>query len=263
MGFNKEAVKSGGDKSAVTPGSQRALILEKIHALIDRADPDSWRHGGDRLRPDTHLLKPQKTWEEVFTQDIEKGTLVFRCSIAVTCEFLGRGFKPVPVSDPQYTVELRARGWHHSELTDPNRRSQLSDRTCHILAEGDIAVELFQHVEETFASFHCARQAEFDKQANVLASLLPSRLEEETVNSWDRNEVSPDEVHYTSLIDDCTVDVHRTIVDGREVYGITVSQRNLTSEIADLELVREVFTAVEELGQTSRLMTLSKALELL
>ena len=92
---------------------------------------------------------------------------------------------------------------------------------------------------------------------------MPERLKEETVDSWQRDEEIEGETHFRSMLDDHKVDVYRIVEDGREVLGITVEKDKMRSKISDLDLVREVYTAVEELGQTSRLMTLSKALELL
>lgn len=252
----KRKLQEGGN-------DQRELILAKIHTLIDRADPDTWRRGGEKLHSDMHFEKPRKTWEEVYTQQIDQGTLVFRKSTPVTAQFLGKGFNLIPAADPQITVELRAPGWHHSELTDPNRRSQLSDRTCHVLAEGAIAQELLDHVEQTYEAFHNARQKEFDKEALALITMLPARLEEETVDTWDRTEDIPGEVHYTAVVDDCTVDVSRKHLGERQMFALLVSRRNMSSSIKDIELIKTVYECVEELGQTSRLLTLSKALEYL
>ena len=70
-----------------------------------------------------------------------------RKSLPVKSDFAGRGFVLIPISTPNYTTEIRGKGWHHSELTDPFKRSRLADRTCNVLADGEIAAKLYVQLE--------------------------------------------------------------------------------------------------------------------
>jgi len=170
-------------------------------------------------------------------------------------------FMFVPLGAANFTVELRATGWHHSELTDPYKRSRLSDRSCSVLAEGKIAQKLYQYVDERYHEYYHNKQLEFDQEASDYVRQLPGMLKEETVNKWEREEDTPGEVHFRSSVNGMQIDVCRTFIDEREQYSLKISKRGLESQIQDLALIKAVYQSVEDLGQTSRLMTLTKALE--
>lgn len=241
--------------------SQQELLMEKIEHLLDRTDPDQWRKGGRPLDPNDRFKKPQFTWEEVYTLPIPSGVLAARKSLPVKSDFLGRGFMLIPVAPPEFTIELRPHGWHHSELTDPYKRTRLSDRSCRVLCEGEIAEKIYFRVEAAFNSFHNAQQVAFDKEAYDFVSKLPPKLREETTSLWERTEETPGDVHFLSEIDGLQIDVARNHVNERENYELTVSKLRLESKIKDRALIKELFEAVEQLGTTSRLHTLSQALE--
>lgn len=167
----------------------------------------------------------------------------------------------VPMAKPNYTVEVRASGWHHSELTDPYKRSRISDRRCDVLAEGKIAHELYNLVESDYNAFHNAQQSEFDRIAHDFIAALPNRLRDETVNRWDRSEDAPGEIHFRATIDGFRIELTRVFVGERETMELSVVKNRVKSCIADRSLVRELFESIEQVGTTSRLMTLTRALE--
>ncbi|MCB0337292.1 MAG: hypothetical protein KDD62_13335, partial [Bdellovibrionales bacterium] len=241
--------------------SQRELLLEKIRLILDKTDPERWKQGGEELKDEDRFKKPRQAWELVFTLDIPAGTLVLRNSTPVKSDFAGKGFHLVPISAPIYTVEIRAQGWHHSELTDPYKRSRIADRRCTVLAEGQIAAELYQQIADSYKAHYEKKQAAFDTEAYAYVAKLPHRLREETLCSWERLDQDNGDTHYTASIEGMHFDVSRTYVNGREVYGVKVSKRDVSSNLKDIGLMKEVYHSVEELGQTSRLATLSKALE--
>lgn len=241
--------------------SQQELLMEKIEHLLDRTDPDQWRKGGEALNPNDRFKKPQFTWEEVYTLPIPSGVLAARKSLPVKSDFLGRGFMLIPVAPPEFTVELRPHGWHHSELTDPYKRTRLSDRSCRVLCEGEIAEKIYSRVETAYQSFHNAQQVAFDKEAYDFAAKLPGKLREETTSLWERVEETPGDVHFLSEMNGLAIDVARNYINERENFLLTISKLRLESRIKDRTLIKELFQAVEQLGTTSRLHTLSQALE--
>jgi hypothetical protein len=241
--------------------SQQDLLFDKIKALLKDTDPECWRKGGDPLSPSDRFEKPRYTWELVYTLAIPSGVLVARSSTPVRSDFQGRGFMLLPVGAPIFTIEMRAPGWHHSELTDPYKRSRFSDRRCSVLAEGSIAKSLYQHIEQVYESYHNAKQKDFDKEAYDYVCKLPAKLKEETSNKWERIEEVPGEVHFVAVLNGMKIDVNRKYVGERECYDLTVSKLRVASKIQDRVLAKELFHSAEELGLTSRLMSLTKALE--
>lgn len=241
--------------------SQQELLLEKINTILEKTDPESWKKGGYPVDPEERFEKPRKTWEELYTLDIPAGTLVLRCSTPVKSEFVGRGFGLVPIAPPNFTTEIRASGWHFTELTDPYKRSRLSDRSCTVLAEGQIAEELYLKVDDSYLNHFADIQDAFDNESYDFISRLPGRLKDETLSDWDRKEDTPGEVYYHGIVDDLEVEVGHLYIDGREQFSCTVTRDKTESEITDYGLIKELYIAIEEVGQTSRLATLSKALE--
>ncbi|NLF25091.1 MAG: hypothetical protein GX589_05465 [Deltaproteobacteria bacterium] len=241
--------------------SQQDLLFDKIKTLLRETDPDKWRKGGEVLNPEDRFEKPRYTWENVYTLPVSSGVLVARASTPVRSDFQGRGFMLIPVSAPIFTIEMRPTGWHYTELTDPYKRSRNSDRRCSVLAEGSIAKNLYQHIEGVYQSYHDSRQAEFDGEAYEFVSRLLARLREETSNKWERIEDIPGDVHFVAVFDELRVDVSRKYIEGRESYELLVSKFRIQSKIKDRTLAKELFHAAEEQGLTSRLMTLTKALE--
>ena len=241
--------------------SQRELLIDKIRLILERSDPELWRKGGGSLDEDQRFEKPRHTWEEVYCLDIPAGTLVLRCSTPVKSEFVGRGFGLKPIADPNYSTEIRAKGWQHAELTDPFKRSRIADRTCKVLADGWIARDLFQYLDNSYQTYFRNKQVEFDQQAYDYVLKLPKKLEGEVLDTWRRSEEIPGDVHFTCFMDGYELDVSKTYLEDREEYNLVVKTRRLETKINDRGLVKEIFTCVNELGQTSRLVTLTKALE--
>lgn len=241
--------------------SQQELLIEKIQHLLDRTNPEDWRKGGAPLDRNARFKKPQNTWEEIYTLPVPSGVLAMRKSTPVKSDFLGRGFMLAPLSAPEYTVELRPHGWHHSELTDPYKRTQLSDRSCRVLSEGDIAKAIYRQVEEAYMTFHDSQQASFNKEAYDFACRIPALLREETTSLWDRTEETAGEVHFSTEMNGMRLDLVHQFSGGRENFELTISKMRMQAKIDDRMLVKEIYQAVEQLGTTSRLYTLSQALE--
>jgi len=241
--------------------SQQELLLEKIEHLLAATDPDDWRKGGTPLNPNDRFKKPRYTWEEIYTLPIPAGVLAIRKSTPVKSDFLGRGFMLMPQGAPCFTVELRPHGWHHSELTDPYKRTQNSDTSFRVLCEGEIAVKIYRQIEKSYDEYHNAQQRDFDKEAYDFASRLPALLREETTSLWERIEETPGDVHFITEMNDMRIEVVHNFIAKRENYALSINKLRLRSNIDDRVLAKEVFEAVEQLGMTSRLHTLSQALE--
>lgn len=241
--------------------SQQELLLDKIRHILKKTNPELWKKGGYPLNMEERFEKPRQFWEELYSLDIPTGVLAIRSSTPVKSEFAGRGFQLKASDKPIYSTEIRASGWHHSELTDPYKRSQISDRTCTVLAEGEIAKDIYFYVEDSYDKHFHVKQQEFDKKAYEFVCSLPQRLKKETLSNWERVEDKVGEIHYVSSIDKLTVDVAKVYQEERELYTLHVKDKQLVTEIKNQGIAKDLFHAVEDLGQTSRLMTLTRALE--
>lgn len=241
--------------------SQQELLLDKIRHILHKTNPEYWKKGGAPLDEDERFEKPRQNWEEVYCLDIPTGVLVLRRSTPLRSQFAGRGFQLFYNDIPRYTTEIRAAGWHHTELTDPYKRSQNSDRTKTILAEGEIGKDIYYYVENVYNGHFGKLQSDFDKKTYELVCSLPLRLKKETLDNWERVEDDDGEIHYISVIDEFKVDVSIIRLDGRDKYKVKVSKKQLKTSIDNQGIAEELFKSVEELGQTSRLMTLTRSLE--
>ena len=167
----------------------------------------------------------------------------------------------IPAAPPQFTVELRPHGWHHSDLTDPYKRTQSADRSCRVLCEGDIAIKIYKQIEKAYNNFHDAQQSSFDKEVYDFACRLPALLREETTSLWERIEETAGDVRFVTEMKEMRIEVVHNFIGQRENYELNVTKLRLRSNIKDRALAKEIFEAVEQLGTTSRLHTLSQALE--
>lgn len=241
--------------------SQQELLLDKIQLMLDKTDPERWKKGGKPLDADERFEKALNAWHEVYTIDLQTGTLVVRKETPVKGDFLGRGFILVPIGRANFVVELRPSGWHHAELTDYNRRSRFPNRERTLLAEGDLGNTIYGQVQERYNAHFAKKQKEYDQDAYEFVSRLPGRLKEETLNVWDRIEDNPGEVRFVATIDERTIDVMRTQQNNLESYELLVIRHGVESKLPERGLAKDLFDSILELGETSRLMTLSKVLE--
>lgn len=241
--------------------SQQELLLQKIQRLLQDSDPDRWVKGGEPLQSEMRFEKPRQAWEEVYTYEISAGILVMRSSLPVRSEFQGRGFFLMPNGKPKFSVEVRASSWHHSELTDPYKRSRSADRRLDVLAEGTIAEELYNFIENQYRAFHSEQQEVFNAEVDKFVSKLPHRLKDETVNRWDRTEEISGEIHLTALIDGYSLDCCKTQIGTREKVELIVQKGRRKTTVTDRGLLEELLHSIDQVGQTAKLMTLTKALE--
>ncbi len=242
-------------------GSQQELLLKKVEDILHRTDVDSWKKGGEPLKHNQLFEKPRKTWEEVYTLNIPAGVLVMRASTPLRSEFVGRGFSHYPAANTNFTVELRAEGWKHTELTDPYARSRSADRSCTLLADGGIARKLYVSLEGIYKNFFSTKVSSFKKEAYLFIQKLINRLRDETIDNWERTEDTPGCVDLSCVVDGYQVTVSKGYYGGREEYALLVKKGSLSTKILDRALTVALYDAVNDLGQTSRLMTLTKALE--
>jgi hypothetical protein len=243
--------------------SQQELLLEKIEIMLDKADPEKWKKGGHPLSPNDRFERALSVWHEVFTVETSQGMLVVRRETPTRSDFLGRGFQLSATASPDYIVELRPTGWHHSELTDPNRRSRFPNREKTALVEGALAKQIYGQVQGRYDNHFSSKQKGFNETARNLIERLAPRLASETLDTWQRteDEGGPGEVKFTNTVDGLTVEVIKSIEAQREAFRAIVSDRTLKAVIDQHGLVKELFIAISELGQTSRLLTLTKMLE--
>ncbi len=254
---------SASDHSSQANSNKNDALVQRIKAILDRTSPASWVKSGESLNPSIRYDKPRQTWESVFSTKISAGVLVIRCSTPINSTFLGKGFQYQPAGRDNFFVELRGAGWNPTELTDPYKRQETSDRRCEVLATGPLAYQIFAYVKDTFEAYVKSQMTEFSKDAQeVVESVLAiMRKDPEQLGTWEVRRNNPNEIAYINFMGDFCIEGCRCYNGRQEVLFIRVERNGLVSVIEDLSTAHELLTMVIDQEQSTRLDVLSKVLE--
>jgi cell division protein FtsI/penicillin-binding protein 2 len=256
-------MSGSSNSSAKNLPNNNDTLLERIKSILDRTNPSAWEMGGEVLSPMMRFEKPRQSWELVFATKISAGTLVVRCSLPLKSIFLGKGFQYQPAGRESFYVEVRAKNWHHTEITDPYKRQETSDRRCETLATGQLALQIFMYVKETYEAFHKEQIAEFTQEAEGIVDKAISLMQNdpERLGFWD--EISTDSTAHCfyNELDNCRIEIHRVIERRQEKLFIKVQRDNLITTINDYSAARELLKLVVEYEQSNKLQALSQVLE--
>jgi hypothetical protein len=254
---------SGSNNSAGSPGNKNDALVQRIKAILDRTSPSSWVKGGEALNPNVRHDKPRQTWEIVFSTKISAGTLVVRCSIPLSCIFLGKGYQYQPAARESYYVELRGTGWNPAELTDPFKRHETSDRRCEVLASGPLASQIFAYVHHTYENFQQNEMATLKQEAIQIVEKVLGKLRQDpdALGPWEERRETPNEICFINFLDDFCIEACRAFNGRQEKIFIKVERNGLTTYVDDYSLSYELLSIVYEQEQTSKLQALTKVLE--
>lgn len=240
---------------------QKDNLLIQIKSLIAGTDQRGWRKGGSALSTKERFEKPRDTWERVYTIDVPGGVLVMRCALPIKSEFLGAGYTYSPSGKARYTVELRGVGFRPRELTDPFRTTRIADRRCDVLADGEAALLVFEHVEQYFRAFEQASVKQFEDEVAKLLTTLPSRVKEIRYDKWDTTNELDGTIRYRSEFDGIEVEISKEDLQGIQRYSLKFTKDDLLIDKADRSVAKELFNSISDMGKTAGLMALTKVLE--
>jgi len=265
MSSDEEDTKNrDDDASAAGGGASRSMpLLEKIKHTLASTPPERWEQGGEELDSSRRYQKPREFWEELYCTDVKTGVLVLRRSTPITTNFFGGGYTFVEASDPIYTIELRGRGWAPKMLVDPAFRTAGGvDKNFQVLADGKIARQLYQEVEILVRNYRESQRRDFNDSVQRLMANLHEQVSATSAEDW--QSVEGEEkgyTGYTSDINGMTVLVSCVVRDRTAGYSMRLTKYGLRWDCRDTNLMKEIFSLVDESVRAASLEKLGKALE--
>lgn len=246
----------------VTAKSGSATLLDKIRQTLASTAPERWEQGGEPLDTSRRFQRPQERWEQVYCTDTKSGVLVLRSSQPITTNFHGGGYNFALAGSARYTIELRGRGWSPRALLDPSfRGSGGVEKSCQVLAEGEVAKELFCEIEQIVKQHRESLRRDFNDSVARLTANIREHIGETTAGDWQSVEGDFGFRGYRTEINGITVTVGSSSNDLSTSYSLTLSRFGLVWYCRDPFLMQEVFKLVDESVKTASLEQLGKVLD--
>ncbi len=237
-------------------------LLEKIKATLANTPADRWEQGGEPLDSSKRYQRAQETWEQLFCTDTKTGVLVLRCSTPVVSNFFAGGYNFVESSVPRYSVELRPRGWAPKMILDPSfRGTQATARQVQVLAEGDVARQLYNEVQVAVKQHQESLRRDFNDSVERLSANIREQIQGTAAEDWQTVEGEAGYTGYRGDVNGMTVTVGCTVRDRSSSHSMTFGKYGLKWECRDMNLCKEVFTMVDESVRQASLEQLGKVLE--
>jgi hypothetical protein len=252
---NDNAAASGGRAPAMT-------LLDKIKQTLASTSPDRWEEAGEPLDPSKKFQKPQETWEHLYCTDAKAGVLVLRCSTPVTSNFFGGGYSFVESSVPRFMIELRGRGWAPKMLVDPFYRSSgAQDKNYQVLAEGDVAKQLYFEVEASLRQYRTSLKRDFNDSVERLIANVREQVQETASTDWKQLEGEQGYTGYRGDVNGMTVTIACTVRDRVATYTMNFMKYGMRWDCRDSTVMRDVFKIVDDSVRQASLEQLGKVLE--
>lgn len=257
---NPGAGDSQGGEPA--PGKGTVSLLDKIRNTLANTAPERWEQGGEPLDTARRFPRSQETWEQVFFTDTKSGTLVLRSSTPVSNNFFGGGYSFSAAGPSRFFIELRGRGWSPKALLDPSFRGAGGiEKATQVLAEGDIAEQLYLEVELIVKQYRESMRRDFNDSVARLTANIKEAIGETTAADWQIVEGDVGVKGYRTEINNLTVTVACMKNDISTAYSMTVGRAGLVWQCRDPFIMQEVFTLVDESVRTASLEHLGKVLD--
>jgi len=250
----------GGDKSGAKGGT--AALLEKIRNTLSNTSPERWEQGGEPLDTNRRFPRSRETWEQLYLTDTKSGALVLRCVTPISNTYFGGGYSFTPAGAPRFCIELRARGWSPKALLDPSFRGAGGiEKPPQLLAEGEIAQQLYLEVESIVKNFRESQRRDFNDAVSRLTANMKESIGETTAADWQPVEGDVGVRAYRTEINNLTVTVACFASDISTQYSMSVSRFGLVWQCRDPFLMQEAFKLVDESVKTASLENLDKVLD--
>ena len=263
MNDEKKYQSAGEADGADAAQSKGAIsLLDKIRNTLSNTAPERWEQGGDPLDTTRRFPRSQETWEQVFFTDTKSGTLVLRSSTPVSNNFFGGGYSFSAAGPSRFLIELRGRGWSPKALLDPAFRGAGGiEKPAQVLAEGDIAEQLYLEIELIVKQYRESMRRDFNDSVARLVASIKEAIGETTAADWQVVEGDVGVRGYRTEINNLTVTVACMRNDISTAYSMTVGRSGLVWQCRDPFLIQEVFTLVDESVKTASLEHLGKVLD--
>jgi hypothetical protein len=185
-----------------------------------------------------------------------------RSSTPVSNNYFSGGYSLSPSGDPRFFIELRGRGWSPKALLDPAFRGAGGvEKATQVLAEGDIAEQLYREIEMIVKHHRETLRRDFNDSVARLTSNIKEAIGETTAADWQVVEGDVGVKGYRTEINGLTVTVACMKNDVSTAYSMTVGRLGLAWSCRDPFLMQEVFNLVDESVRTASLEHLGKVLD--
>ena len=237
-------------------------LLDKIRNTLANTAPERWEQGGEPLDAKRRFPRARETWEEVYFTDTKSGTLVLRSSTPISNNFFSGGYTFSAAGVTRYLIELHGRGWSPKALLDPAfRGSGGMERAVQVLAEGEIAEQLYREVEGIVRQYRGSLRRDFNDSVARLTANMREAIGETTAADWQVVEGDVGVKGYRTEINNLTVTVACATSDVSTSYSLTVGRSGLVWQCRDPFLMQEAFNLVDESVKTASLEHLGKVLD--
>lgn len=249
--------EGGGDAPRQSGG-----LLEKIKTTLANTPADRWEQGGEELDTGKRYQRARETWEQLFCTDTKTGVLVLRCSMPVVSNFFAGGYSFTESGVSRYTVELRPRGWTPKMILDPSfRGAQASARSVQVLAEGEIARQLYAEVQFAVKQHRESLRRDFNDSVERLNASIREQVQTTAAEDWQPVEGEQGFTGYRADVNGITVTVGSTVRERSSSYSMSFSKYGLKWECRDGNLCKDIFSIVDESVRQSSLEQLGKVLD--
>lgn len=249
------AAVEGSDGNGTSP------LVAKIKELIKQTPFAKWRRAGEELRSGSLHPHPREIWEYLYAIDIPTGVLVFRSCQPINNEYTRGGYTVTPIGPESFTIETRPRGWTGREITDPFRASSSPKEVRQVLADGQIAADIFRQVRELMRAYQRERKQKFEQESIAIVKALLSGTRSIPFDKWKRVDADAKTLHYQAEIDLVAVEVSRVGNEDDAAYQILLRQEELSFKNFDASTARQFFELIESSATNAKLLELSKLLE--
>lgn len=261
-GFRDTVVKAHNPNAMPEDKKSSNPLFVKIRDTLTNSDPSKWEKYGEELNSEIKYPKMHEKWEMAYCIDLPNGLLTFRSTQPVLSEYFGGGYTIKPDGAKTYLIELRPRSWDPRTLIDPFFRSTLEkDKQYKGLADGGVAQELFELIENTYVNFSSQKHRSISDSIQDMANNIIKFAGESNINDWTRDESQEGKVIYTGTLQEIQIEVVRAKRLDLFNYTLTLEKAQVKSQIKDLNLGRELFNLLDEKSKNAALEALQNVLD--
>jgi hypothetical protein len=261
---NKQGSHRTDESGAVRSGAVGVGggIVEKLKQTLANTSVERWEEAGEELDPNKKHQRPRETWDQMFCTDTKNGVLVLRRSVAVTSNFFGGGYTYAESGIPRFFVEIRPRGWVPRMLLDPFYRSHTgSEQKEQVLAEGEVAKQLYREVELTVKQHRDSLRRDFTDSVERLMANIHEQVRGTAAEDWQKEDGEPGFTGYKADVNGMTVTVGCLVKERAANYVMRLSKYGLHWDCRDMNIIRDIFAIVDESVRQASLEQLGKVLE--
>jgi hypothetical protein len=147
-------------------------------------------------------------------------------------------------------------------ILDPGfRGTQATARQVQVLAEGDVARQLYIEVQAAVRQHRESLRRDFNDSVERLSANIREQIQGTAAEDWQGVEGEASYTGYRADVNGMTVTVGCTVRDRSSSHSMTFSKYGLRWDCRDMNLCKEIFTMVDDSVRQASLEQLGKVLE--